>query len=403
MALLFVTLWKYELASKSATFRLRALKRRLAERRGAGPRTRAGRRRPRSDAARFPLDEAGKYVAAAYLVFLALVLIYVAIMAGRLARIEKRPGRGHRRCSSGARPPRTTGRRSRGERAARRSAPRTRRRRWPCASGWRCSTGRSSRSCASWWRSEVDRGGRASRPATAPSSTSSAKPPSRPCSVLDARAGEPLGERCTSARNCDAARHLYRVVCGLDSMVVGEAEIQGQVKRAYERALAARTTGPLTNQLFRAALATGKRVRTETAVSVGHASVATVAVDAARALVGELASRHVVIVGAGENSEQVARAFHAHGVTTMFVANRRRDRAIALAARFGGASGSFDALPGRARARRRGRLLDRFAARDHRAGGAGRRDGGARRAAAAAASTWPCRATSIPPAPRSTA
>lgn len=148
-----------------------------------------------------------------------------------------------------------------------------------------------------------------------------------------------------SARNCDAARHLYRVVSGLDSMVVGEAEIQGQVKRAYERALAARTTGPLTNQLFRAALATGKRVRTETAISEGHASVASVAVDAARALIGELASRRVVIVGAGETSEQVARAFHAHGVSTMFVANRHRDRAIALAQRFGGASGSFDQLP----------------------------------------------------------
>ena len=65
-------------------------------------------------------------------------------------------------------------------------------------------------------------------------------------------------------------------------MIVGEAEIQGQVKRAYERALAARTTGPLTNKLFRAALATGKRVRTETTISTGHASVATVAVDAAR-------------------------------------------------------------------------------------------------------------------------
>ena len=74
-------------------------------------------------------------------------------------------------------------------------------------------------------------------------------------------------------------------------MIVGEAEIQGQVKRAYERALAARTTGPMTNRLFRAALATGKRVRTETAVSVGHASVATVAVDAARAAVGRAAPR----------------------------------------------------------------------------------------------------------------
>jgi glutamyl-tRNA reductase len=126
-------------------------------------------------------------------------------------------------------------------------------------------------------------------------------------------------------------------------MIVGEAEVQGQVKRAYERALAARTTGPLTNKLFRAALATGKRVRTETAIASGHASVATVAVEAARAVVG--AARHAVIVGAGEAAEQVARAFHEQGVSTMFVANRRRDRAIALAERFGGASGSFDALP----------------------------------------------------------
>jgi glutamyl-tRNA reductase len=145
------------------------------------------------------------------------------------------------------------------------------------------------------------------------------------------------------ARNCDAARHLYRVVSGLDSMVVGEVEIQGQVKRAYERALAAHTTGPTTNRLFRAALATGKRVRSETSVSSGHASVATVAVEAARAL-GD--PHHVVIVGAGDTSEQVARAFYDRGVSTMFVANRRRDRAIALAERFGGASGSFDSLPG---------------------------------------------------------
>jgi len=147
-------------------------------------------------------------------------------------------------------------------------------------------------------------------------------------------------------RNCDAARHLFRVVSGLESMIVGEAEIQGQVKRAYERALTARTTGPLTNRLFRAALATGKRVRTQTKISEGHASVATVAVDAARAALGGLERRHVVIVGAGDTSEQTARAFHAHGVTTMFVANRRRERAIALAKQFGGASGSFDALPG---------------------------------------------------------
>jgi len=155
-----------------------------------------------------------------------------------------------------------------------------------------------------------------------------------------------LVEGMYSLRNCDAARHLYRVTCGLESMIVGEAEVQGQVKRAYELALSARTTGPMTNKLFRAALVTGKRVRTETAISEGRASVASVAVDAARAAIGDLAQRHVLIVGAGETAELTAQALHDQGVTTMFVANRRRDRAIALAQRFGGSSGSFDALPG---------------------------------------------------------
>jgi glutamyl-tRNA reductase len=149
-----------------------------------------------------------------------------------------------------------------------------------------------------------------------------------------------------SHRNCDAARHLYRVASGLESMIVGEAEVQGQVKRAYEAALAARTTGPLTNKLFRAALETGKRVRTETAIGAGGASVASVAVDAARDTLGELASRHVLIIGAGETAELTARALSEQGVSTMFVANRRRERAIALAQRFGGATIAFDALPG---------------------------------------------------------
>jgi glutamyl-tRNA reductase len=148
-----------------------------------------------------------------------------------------------------------------------------------------------------------------------------------------------------SHRNCDAARHLYRVTSGLESMIVGEAEVQGQVKRAYEAALAARTTGPLTNKLFRAALATGKRVRTETAIGAGGASVASVAVEAARGALGELGSRHVLIVGAGETAELTARALSEQGVRTIFVANRRRERAIALAQRFGGATISFDALP----------------------------------------------------------
>jgi glutamyl-tRNA reductase len=149
-----------------------------------------------------------------------------------------------------------------------------------------------------------------------------------------------------SHRNCDAARHLYRVTSGLESMIVGEAEVQGQVKRAYESALAARTTGPLTNKLFRAALATGKRVRSDTAIGAGGASVASVAVEAARTALGELSSRHVLIIGAGETAELTARALSQQGVSTMFVANRRRERAIALAQRFGGDTIAFDALPG---------------------------------------------------------
>ena len=146
-------------------------------------------------------------------------------------------------------------------------------------------------------------------------------------------------------RNCDAARHLYRVAAGLESMIVGEAEVQGQVKRAYELALGAKTTGPLTNKLFRAALATGKRARTETGISAGRASIASVAVGAAREALGDLASRHVLILGAGETAELTARALHDQGVSTMFVANRRRERAIALAQRFGGDTIAFDALP----------------------------------------------------------
>jgi glutamyl-tRNA reductase len=148
-----------------------------------------------------------------------------------------------------------------------------------------------------------------------------------------------------SHRNCDAARHLYRVVAGLESMIVGEAEIQGQVKRAYEAALDEETVGPLTNRLFRAALATGKRVRTETGIGEGQLSLPSVAVALARERLGELDGREVVIIGTGETSELAARALADSGARTVFVANRRRDRALSLARRYRGRSLSFDELP----------------------------------------------------------
>jgi glutamyl-tRNA reductase len=146
-------------------------------------------------------------------------------------------------------------------------------------------------------------------------------------------------------RNCDAARHLYRVVSGLESMLVGEAEIQGQIKRAYEGALAKESTGPLTNRLFGAALATGKRVRTETAIGEGQLSLPGAAVALAREQLGQLRGRRVVIIGTGETSELTGRALADSGVATVFVANRRRDRALSLARRYHGTSIPLDELP----------------------------------------------------------
>ncbi len=157
-----------------------------------------------------------------------------------------------------------------------------------------------------------------------------------------------LTDAMYAPRNCDAARQLYRVVSGLESMIVGEAEIQGQAKRAYEAALEAGTTGPLTNRLFTAALQTGKRVRSETTLGQGRASVSSVAVGLARELIGpELAARDVVIIGAGETSELTAQALAEEGVRTIFVANRRADRARSIAERFGGSVSSLHDLPDR--------------------------------------------------------
>ncbi|HWD64477.1 MAG TPA: glutamyl-tRNA reductase, partial [Solirubrobacteraceae bacterium] len=148
-----------------------------------------------------------------------------------------------------------------------------------------------------------------------------------------------------SHHNCEAARHLYRVTAGLESMIVGEAEIQGQVKRAYESAVSRETAGPFTHQLFRAALATGKRVRTETVIGERHLSLSSVAVSLAHDVLDDLTGKQVVIIGTGETSELTARALADSGGHTVFVAGRRRSRAVSLARRYGGDSLSFDELP----------------------------------------------------------
>jgi glutamyl-tRNA reductase len=148
-----------------------------------------------------------------------------------------------------------------------------------------------------------------------------------------------------SLRGVEGARHLMRVTAGLDSMIVGEAEVQGQVKRAYELALVEGGTGPILNRLFRGALAAGGRAREETGISEKGVSVPSVAVELARRRFGELTERRVLVVGAGETAELVARALVARGVSTVFVANRHYDRAIGLAQRFKGSAVRFEDLP----------------------------------------------------------
>jgi glutamyl-tRNA reductase len=156
-----------------------------------------------------------------------------------------------------------------------------------------------------------------------------------------------LAGRLYSQRGAEAARHLYRVTAGLDSMILGEAEVQGQVKRAYELALVEGATGPILNRLFRGAIAAGKRARSETGVSERGLSLPSVSVELARRTLGDLANRSVLLVGAGETAELTARALAARGVETVFVANRHHNRAIGLAQRFGGRAVRIDELPAR--------------------------------------------------------
>ena len=140
----------------------------------------------------------------------------------------------------------------------------------------------------------------------------------------------------------DAARHLCRVVSGLDSMMLGETEIFGQVKVAYKAAHEAGTTAGVLNKLFQRAFGVGKKVRTETTIQTGSTSVGNVAVDLAEKIFGHLKNSEVMILGAGEMSRITAQSLVSRGARSIFVSNRSFDRAVDLADEMGGQAVRFD-------------------------------------------------------------
>ena len=140
----------------------------------------------------------------------------------------------------------------------------------------------------------------------------------------------------------EGVRHLFRVVSGLDSMVVGETEILGQVKDAYAAALARGATGAALNRLFQQAFRVAKQVRTETGITRGSVSVGSVAVELAEKIFGDLSACRVLLLGAGEAGARVARSLQSRGVRALVIANRTFDRAAELAAELGGMALHYD-------------------------------------------------------------
>lgn len=145
-------------------------------------------------------------------------------------------------------------------------------------------------------------------------------------------------------REQEAVRHVFRVASSLDSMVVGEPQILGQVKEAYATARAVGAVRAQLDQLLTRAFAVAKRVRTETAVGSSSVSVASVAVELAQKIFGNLSGKSVYLVGAGKMSELAARHLLAHGAASIFVANRTYDRAIRMAQKFNGQAIEFSRL-----------------------------------------------------------
>ncbi|MEK7232396.1 MAG: glutamyl-tRNA reductase [Elusimicrobiota bacterium] len=163
--------------------------------------------------------------------------------------------------------------------------------------------------------------------------------------ALEELAGIPLGEKAEVRDDGAAVDHLFSVASGLDSLVVGEVEILGQVKSGYEKAKIAGMTDKRLNVLFQRALFVGKKVRTETALAAGSLSVPSVAVQLAETIFGRLEGKSVLIFGAGAMAELAAKHLAERGVSKLAVANRTWERAYQLAARYQGEAVKWEAFP----------------------------------------------------------
>ena len=146
-----------------------------------------------------------------------------------------------------------------------------------------------------------------------------------------------------SHQDLDAVRHLFNVTTSLDSMVVGEPQILGQVKEAYAQSLAVGATGDILNRLFTKALSVGKRVRTETNIAAGAVSISYAAVELAKKIFQSLEDKTVAIIGAGEMSELTAQHLVKNNVSKVIVANRTYERAVDIAKKFNGIPLAYDA------------------------------------------------------------
>jgi glutamyl-tRNA reductase len=153
---------------------------------------------------------------------------------------------------------------------------------------------------------------------------------------------EPLTNEVYRWGEPQSIEHLFKVACGLDSMVLGETEVLGQLKKAYDLALQHQQTGPRLNKAFQRAFNVAKQIRTETNIQRGATSIAAAAVELAEKIFNSLEDRHVMVIGAGDTSEKAARALLSRGAQSIIVANRSYDRAVALAKELGGRAVQFD-------------------------------------------------------------